>query len=59
MKLSSRRRPKPGLRRAVVLVAAAATLAAGALGAVAAPSAAARDADTAKGTKLVERSSIC
>jgi hypothetical protein len=55
MKLSSRRRPKPGLRRAVVLVAAAATLAAGALGAVAAPSAAARDADTAKGTKLVER----
>jgi hypothetical protein len=52
---TTRHRPKPGTRRALVLVAAAITLAGGALGVSAAPGAAARDADTAKGTGLVER----
>ena len=55
MKFSSRRRPKQGLRRAVVLVVAAVTLAGGALAAAAAPSAATRDVETTKGTKLVGR----
>jgi hypothetical protein len=55
MKLSSRRRPKQGLRRAVVLVVAAVTLAGGAVGAAAAPSAATSNADSTKGTKLVDR----
>jgi hypothetical protein len=52
MKFSSRRRHVPGLHRAA-LVAVAVTLAGSALGTTATPSAAARAADTTKGTKLV------